>query len=92
MLFRYRTAVTVGFGTAFAVFAAMMLVGYEIFGKTAQPLILNNFHRSADLLATIARLATGCAIMFAYPLMFAGLKSALFNMVKQYLLPLLLLI
>ena len=77
---RYSTAIAAGFGTAFSIFVVMMLVGYSIFGSAAQPLILNNFHRSADALATLARLATGLAITFAYPLMFAGVKSSMYNL------------
>jgi len=77
---RYSLAMGLGFGTAFIVFLSMMFLGYEIFGTAAQPLILNNFHRSQDLLATIARVATGAAIVFAYPLMFAGLKASLFSL------------
>lgn len=77
---KYTRAISAGFGIAFSVFVAMMLVGYTIFGSAAQPLILNNFHRSADSLATAARVATGLAITFAYPLMFAGVKTSMFNL------------
>lgn len=80
---RYVTAIGSGFGIAMAVFAGMMIVGYSIFGRTAQPLILNNFHRTDDLLATFARFATGLAITFAYPLMFAGLKSSMKNLLSR---------
>ena len=80
---RYRRAVFTGFGIAASVFAGMMLIGYSIFGSAAQPLILNNFHRSADHLATGARLATGLAITFAYPLMFNGVKSSMFALMEQ---------
>ena len=61
----------------------MMILGYMIFGSTAQPLILNNFHRTDDLLATAARFATGLAITFAYPLMFAGLKSSMYSIIDS---------
>ena len=61
----------------------MMFLGYNTFGSTAQPLILNNFHRTEDLMATFARFATGLAITFAYPLMFAGLKSSLYNLIDM---------
>ena len=80
---RYATAIGSGFGIAMAVFAGMMIVGYSIFGYTAQPLILNNFHRTDDLLSTVARFATGLAITFAYPLMFAGLKSSMKNLLSR---------
>ena len=77
---KYSLAVAAGFGSAFMVFVTMMLVGYRLFGASAQPLILNNFHRTEDVLATAARVGTGLAITFAYPLMFAGVKSSLFNL------------
>jgi len=80
---RYQRAVYAGFGIAASVFAGMMLVGYSIFGAVAQPLILNNFHRTADKLATGARLATGLAITFAYPLMFNGVKSSMFALMSS---------
>ena len=82
---RYQRAVYTGFGIAASVFAGMMIVGYSIFGSAAQPLILNNFHRTADKLATGARLATGLAITFAYPLMFNGVKSSMFAMLPTKL-------
>ena len=74
---KYTGAIQKGFLVAMTVFIGMMFFGYLIFGTTVQPLILNNFHRTDDLLATFARLATGLAITFAYPLMFAGLKTSL---------------
>jgi amino acid permease len=78
---RYRKAIGAGFTIAMLVFSSMMFLGYNLFGNVAQPLILNNFHQSADSLATLARIATGCAIMFAYPLMFSGLKKSLFSLI-----------
>jgi amino acid permease len=78
---RYKKAIAGGFGASFSVFVGMMILGYRLFGTVAQPLILNNFHRTQDLLATGARFACGLAITFAYPLMFAGLKSSMFNLI-----------
>jgi sodium-coupled neutral amino acid transporter 11 len=79
---KYKVAIVAGFGTALTVFIGMMLLGYSLFGSTAQPLILNNFHVTKDILATVARFATGLAITFAYPLMFAGLKSSMFSLIE----------
>jgi len=80
---KYKVAIVAGFGTALTVFIGMMLLGYSLFGSTAQPLILNNFHVTKDVLATVARFATGLAITFAYPLMFAGLKSSMFSLIDS---------
>lgn len=66
-------------GISFAVFSTMMLFGFRTFGSAAQALILNNYHRTDDPLASLARLATGCSILCGYPLMFAALKSSFFS-------------
>jgi amino acid permease len=78
----YSRAVQLGFAGAALVFIIMMAAGYLLFGAAAQPLLLNNFPASADRLASVARLATGLAITFAYPLMFAGLKTSLFDLLE----------
>lgn len=80
----YQKTVAIGFGISTIVFATMMLVGYRLFGQSALPLILNNFPNKQDELAILARLATGVAITFAYPLMFAGLKSALISLIDRF--------
>ena len=77
---RYKQAISIGFSTAGAVFITMMIIGYLLFGSTSLPLILNNFHISNDILATCARGAIGSAIIFAYPLMFNGVKTSLMNL------------
>jgi len=79
---RFNMALMLGFGTAMAVFVLMMLYGYSLFGIAAQPLLLNNFARTQDVLASVARLAVGGAIVCAYPLMFAGLKTAMCNLLQ----------
>ena len=71
-----------GLGGTFAVFWFMMILGYGTFGSNAQALLLNNYHKSQDVMATVARLFTGIAIISGYALMFAGLKAALFSLLK----------
>lgn len=66
-------------GISLAVFSTMMLFGFRTFGPAAQALILNNYHRTIDPLASLARLATGCSILCGYPLMFAALKASFFS-------------
>ncbi|CAN0442041.1 unnamed protein product, partial [Scytosiphon promiscuus] len=61
-------------GISFAVFTTMMLFGFRTFGGAAQTLLLNNYHRTDDPLASLARLATGFSILCGFPLMFAALK------------------
>ena len=77
---KFSKAVNRGFLTSMLVFLSMMFAGHSLFGAAAQPLLLNNFHPSKDVLATGARIAIGMAIVFAYPLMFNALKNALYNL------------
>lgn len=84
---RYSRAVATGFGISMVVFVGMMFMGYQLFGLSAQPLLLNNFPMWKDPLAILARAATGLAITFAYPLMFAGLKSSLYSMIDGCIKP-----
>lgn len=71
-----------GLGGTFGVFWLMMILGYGTFGNNAQTLLLNNYHGSEDIMATVARLFTGVAIISGYALMFSGLKAALFSLLK----------
>jgi hypothetical protein len=64
---------------SFCVFVTMMLFGFRTFGGAAQPLLLNNYHRSGDALVGAARFATGCAILAGYPIMFSALKTSSLN-------------
>lgn len=77
-----RNVMAAGLGGTFAVFWFMMILGYGTFGSNAQALLLNNYHGSQDIMATVARLFTGIAIISGYALMFAGLKAALFSLLK----------
>jgi len=83
---RNFTKVTcLGMGISMLVFILMMKFGSATFGTAAQALLLNNYHKSADPLATIARAATGFSILCGYPLMFAGFKNAFFPLVSSLL-------
>ncbi|CAM9632470.1 unnamed protein product [Pylaiella littoralis] len=74
-----RSAMTISFG----VFSTMMLFGFRTFGGAAQTLLLNNYHRTDDPLASLARLATGFSILCGFPLMFAALKTSFFNAASE---------
>lgn len=80
---RYASAVGLGFLASFSVFALMMSFGFRTFGHAAQPLLLNNYHRTKDALATGSRLATAFSIICGFPLMFAGLKTGFFSLWKS---------
>ncbi|GMH47826.1 hypothetical protein TL16_g00160 [Triparma laevis f. inornata] len=72
---KYSKIMGLGNLTVLMVFFCMMFFGASAFGGASQPLILNNFHPTADLGASFARGLVGCAIISGYPLMFTGLKS-----------------
>lgn len=76
---RYTAGVGFGVLGSFAVFVCMMLMGFKTFGPSCQALLLNNYHKTDDSLATLARFACGCAILCGYPLMFAALKTSFFS-------------
>jgi hypothetical protein len=71
-----------GIGGTALVFWCMMILGYATFGIHAQTLLLNNYHPSLDVMATVARIFTGIAIISGYALMFSGFKAALFSLLK----------
>lgn len=75
---RFKKAVYTGWTIVLGIFTSTMFAGYKLFGDTAQPLLLNNFHVTKDALAGLARFCIGLAITFAYPLMFVGLKNSIF--------------
>jgi len=77
-----KKVMALGIGGTGLVFFVMMILGYGTFGAHSQALLLNNYHPTNDLMATVARGFTGLAIISGYPLMFAGLKAALFSLTK----------
>lgn len=77
-----KGVMAVGIGGTALVFWFMMMLGYATFGRHSQALLLNNYHGSQDMMATVARGFTGVAIISGYALMFAGLKAALFSLLK----------
>ena len=79
---RYKNTILTAYGAVFSISTIMMIIGYCIFGRTVQPNILNNFHGFKDKLATSARILTGTAISLAYPVVFSGLRSSLFELIN----------
>lgn len=79
---KYVKGISLGFGFVGAILVTIMLAGYSLFGQSSLPLILNNFPASEDYLATLARVSIAAAIVFAYPIMFSGLKSSLFPLLE----------
>lgn len=80
---RFLTTVGVAMGAATLVYGIVMVVGFETFGRASQGLILNNYHVSADVLATLGRVATAISIIGAHPLLFAGLRDSFLNLLPE---------
>lgn len=83
---RYKAAIAGGFIGSGIVFALMMTFGYSTFGAAAQPLLLNNYHKTQDTLSSLSRVATVFSIICGYPLMFAGLKTGFFSYYRSTVL------
>lgn len=76
-----------GFGIAVLTYLMFISMGFLTFGSACNGLILNNYADS-DKLAGVARALFGFAVVFTYPVIFAGLKTILkgfvpFNKIKN---------
>ena len=76
---RFTTVVGTAMGLATVIYGVVMVLGFETFGLASQGLILNNYHVSKDLLATLGRVATAISIIGAHPLLFSGLRDSFLN-------------
>lgn len=59
-----------------------MSAGYATFGDVCKGNILLNYHPK-DLLSTLARVATGCSILFGFPLVMCGVRESLVGVVSS---------
>eukprot|EP00968_Pinguiococcus_pyrenoidosus_P005122 scaffold331_cov243-Pinguiococcus_pyrenoidosus.AAC.3 len=55
-------------------YAITMVCGYRTFGRNCRTMLLTNYSPH-DRLGEVARLATGCSILFGFPLAFCGLRQ-----------------
>jgi len=60
------------------IYATTMVAGYATFGDVSMGNILLNYS-SSDFLATLGRLATGCSIIFGFPLISNGCREGFKN-------------
>ena len=73
---RFGTMVGIAFTILTLLYIATMGAGYETFGDVAMGNILLNYHPE-DGLATLGRLATGCSILFGFPLVARGARESI---------------
>jgi len=76
---RFAQVVGVAMGAATVIYLSVMTLGFETFGLASQGLVLNNYHVSKDVLATLGRVATAVSIIGAHPLLFSGLRDSFLN-------------
>eukprot|EP00638_Chattonella_subsalsa_P020717 CAMPEP_0117891206 /NCGR_PEP_ID=MMETSP0950-20121206/23815_1 /TAXON_ID=44440 /ORGANISM="Chattonella subsalsa, Strain CCMP2191" /LENGTH=222 /DNA_ID=CAMNT_0005750675 /DNA_START=1179 /DNA_END=1847 /DNA_ORIENTATION=- len=65
-------------------YSSVMAAGYKTFGDNCQSNIIKNYHPD-DVLAGLARLATGISILFGFPLTFIGLRDGFIGSCKSLL-------
>lgn len=76
---KFTQVVGVAMGAATVIYLSAMVLGFETFGLASQGLVLNNYHVSKDMLATLGRVATAVSIIGAHPLLFSGLRDSFLN-------------
>jgi amino acid permease len=75
---RFFKVTSLSFGASMVLFAAMAAVGFMTFGANCSGLILNNY-AVKDPLMSLSRLAVTLALVFSYPIAFAGLRDGVFD-------------
>ncbi|RYH28750.1 hypothetical protein EON65_10980 [archaeon] len=76
---RFNQVVGGAFGASVLFFTLIMCVGFLTFGGASQGFILSNYAGS-DILATLARLAIGVALVTGYPFTFSALREGILDM------------
>lgn len=71
---KFKLIVFLGYFFAILIQLAMMISGFLTFGSSSNGVILNSYAEN-DKLAAVARVLDGLSLVFAYPLMFQGLKA-----------------
>lgn len=64
------------FGASVLFNVVFLITGFLTFGASSQGVVLNNYAQN-DVLASVARALFGFSVVFSYPVVFAGLKPVL---------------
>ena len=73
---RFGQMVNIAFAVLVILYVITMTAGYSTFGDVCRGNLLLNYHPH-DHLSTLGRLATGCSILFGFPLVMCGAREAL---------------
>ncbi len=64
------------FACIFSLSWVIAISGYKTFGLNCDPLVLNNYHPTADAYATASRAATAASLFTTFPLVFNALRES----------------
>mmetsp|Transcript_32334 Transcript_32334/g.42623 ORF Transcript_32334/g.42623 Transcript_32334/m.42623 type:complete len:515 (+) Transcript_32334:100-1644(+) len=81
---RFSIAVYLAFFILVVIHIGAMVAGYKTFGDNSQSNIILNYHPN-DILAILARIATGFSILFGYPLEFIGMRDGYLGACRAFL-------
>ena len=79
---RFGRVVGGAFALSTLVYGLAMSAGYATFGAASSGLILNNYHESADGLASFGRVATCVSVIGSHPLLFTSLRDAVLGALR----------
>jgi len=78
---RFNRVVALSFAAAVLLMATTAMSGFGTFGGNAQPLVLNNYAVS-DQLMFLSRIAVAMSLIFSYPLAFVGVREGLLDLIQ----------
>lgn len=76
---RFSLVAIIAFVSSMVIFVVIMVAGFLTFGASSEAFILNNYS-SRDIFASLARGATGLAVITGYPFVFAGFRDGLWDL------------
>lgn len=83
---RFSLMVRISFFILTCLYISIMCAGYATFGDITEGNILLNYH-PADVLSTMARLATGFSILFGFPLVITGARESILGAASSLGMP-----
>ena len=78
---RFNKVIGYSFSVSVVAFIIMMSLGYLTFGGATAGFVLNNYANN-DVLATVARLAIGSALLTGYPFTFTAMRDGILDIAK----------
>jgi len=73
---KFARTSTIAYATVAAVYSIVMISGQQTFGSDCKATILNNYHPSADMGASMGRIAIAISLITSFPLIFSGLRRS----------------